>query len=118
MHGGWEVPHDLLGNAVSVLRSLREGDARPEAGDQVVPPHAGFVGELVGRHAHGHPELGLVHVAGEQGKFKATGHDADDGVGTAIENDGAAEDVWVAIEAGKPEGVAEDGDGAWASSSC
>src|SRR5947209_6934157 len=36
-------------------------------------------------------------------------HDADDGVGEAIEVDGTADGVWISAEALEPEAVAEDG---------
>ena len=108
-HAGGKIAHDLLGDAVGILRGLREGDAILEAGDHVVSPKAGvLVGEFIRREAHGHPELRLVEVPGLQRKLEAARHDADDRVRSC------GRDRWmlprtcgIAVVAVQPQGVAD-----------
>ena len=89
--------------------ACREGDAILEAGDHVVSPKAGvLIGKFVRREAHGHPELRLVEVPGLQGKLETARHHADDRVGLAVENDGTAEDVRIAVVAVQPQGITDD----------
>ena len=42
-HAGGEIAHDLLGDAVGILRGLRERDAILEPGDHLVSPKAGVL---------------------------------------------------------------------------
>jgi len=107
-HIGREIPHDLLGDAVRILRRLREGHAILHACDHVVAPEAGVrVGEFVSAQAHGDPELCLVKAPGLQGKFKIARHYADDRVSLAIEIDRPAKNQRVAVKAVEPQRVAD-----------
>ena len=87
------------------------GDTIPKARDEVGSPHAGGGGgKLIGREAHGHPELRLADAAGEQGKFEAARHNSDNGVVPAVKGDGSAGDFRIAVVAVEPQRVADDGD--------
>ena len=55
----------------------------------------------------GYPEFGRIEFAGRKGE--ATGHDADDGAGVAVEADIAAEDGSVAAEGALPEAIRDHG---------
>ncbi len=97
-HVGRKFAHDLPGDAVSILRGLRESDSILEAGDDVISPKAGvLLGKLIGSKTQRHPELGLIQAARLQRKLEAARHHADDGVRFAVENDGAAQHMWIAV---------------------
>lgn len=87
----------------SLLCGFR-GDAGFEAGEDA---HVAAL-EVVGRggsHRRWHPDLGLGRVV--EGGW----HDAEDGVGLAVEGDGFADDGAVRVEGSAPEMIAEEGDG-------
>src|SRR5580658_9740715 len=74
-------------------------------------PEAGvLLGKLVGREAHGHPELDLVQLTRLEWKLETARHDAEDGVGFAVENNRFADYAGIAVEAVEPQCVADDGE--------
>src|SRR6267154_1474610 len=69
-----------------------------------------LIGELVGAQTQRNPKLRLVQAAELQRKFKAARHHSDKGVGFAVEHDGCAEDVRVAVVVVSPQRVTDQGD--------
>ena len=109
-HTDGKIAHNLLGDTVGILRSLREGDAVLNAGDHLVAPDACvLIGEFIRGEAHGHPELRLIKVPGLQRKLEIARHDTDNRVCPAVEVQGSAEDAGIAVIAVQPQGVTDDG---------
>src|ERR1700679_522217 len=106
---GRELPHDIQGNAIGILMRVFDGDAGLQSPDHLEVPvaiaRAG--GELFSSKAHRYPELGLVEPARRQGKLEVARHHADDLVRLTIQQDFAADDGWIAMEAALPCAVAQ-----------
>src|SRR4029077_16176595 len=99
----------LLGHALGILRSLRQGDLILKTGDHLVSPKAGvLVGKFVGRQAHRYPQLRLVETAVLQGKRETARHHADNRIDLAIQSDGRSEDMRIILVTVPPQGVAYD----------
>ena len=60
------------------------------------------------REAHRHPEIAMAEASGLERKFKIARHDADDGVGAAVDVDGVAKNGGIGVEALVPERVADE----------
>src|SRR5258708_6531252 len=107
--GDGKIAHNLLGNAVGILCSLREGDVVLETGDHLVSPKpCVLVGKFVRCQAHGYPELRLVEAPVLQRKLKTARHHADNRIDLAIKSDGSSEDVRIALVTVQPQCVADD----------
>ena len=110
-HEGGVIAHRLFSDAIGVFACPGGGDAGFEAADHlVIPAGLGAAGQLLGAEAEGDPKLAAVEVAGDEGEFEITRHDADDEIGLAVEKDFLSEDARVTMETALPGGVAEDGD--------
>ena len=110
-HGCGEVTHDLLADAVDVLGGLLDRDEVLHAGDHAIAPRAEVgVGQLFRGEAERNPDLGLIETACRQWKLEAARHNADDGIGAAIENDGLPNDAGVAMIAIEPQRIADEGE--------
>lgn len=96
---------EALRDAAHFSAGLFEGDAGLEAADHLEEVGAA-AGALLGVPGERREKLGFP-----AGDLEAWGHDADNGVGRAVERDGLSDDGGIAAEAVAPETVAEDDDG-------
>ncbi len=100
---GLDDSHD----SIDIDLGLGSVDAGFQAGDEAVVVVLAF-GVLFNRgEAHGNPEVVMAQPAGLEWKLEGLRHDANDGVGAAVEVDLLAEDVGVGLEALPPEGGAD-----------
>jgi hypothetical protein len=96
-----KIEHDLLRDAIRVLRGLLQRDTVPQARDKVGSPCAGGWGKLIGGEARGHPKLRLPDTARKQRKFEAARHDTNNGVIPAVESDRGACNLRIAVKPGE-----------------
>jgi hypothetical protein len=109
------LPADGLLKRVHLRHCLRKGDAGLEASDAEVIVVAFDFGKPGGGPAEGdegfdRPASGTVHGVHQprRGQHEAGGQDADDGVGPAVQRDGATDDVGIGGEAAAPETFREN----------
>src|ERR1700678_2127430 len=93
--------------------ALRQGQrySRLEASDGAVLEVVRLILLFIGSETHGHPHIAMVQPARVKGKLEAARHDADDGVGTAIEIDGFSNDLRIGLKALAPQGITDQGNG-------
>ena len=84
-HSGLELAHEYRAKAAECLGS-----------------------KLLRSKVHGNPEFGAVEVTDGDWELEVAGHDADNEVRFAIEQNLCAKDVRVTVETALPAGVAED----------
>jgi hypothetical protein len=90
-----------------ILLRLRGRHTRLEPADHVVAPGTRASGQFVLREAHRHPKLAAVQLAGNQRKLEIAGHDADDLVRFAVEQNLPAQNLLDRREAAAPCLIAE-----------
>ena len=84
----------------AIFCGLSHGDAVFKARDHVAAPMPRIaIGEVLVGEAQRHPELHGMQRSRLKREVKAPRHDADDGVGLAIEGDGTSQDARVAVKA-------------------
>src|SRR6185503_6801326 len=70
----------------------------------------GLIGEFIRRETEWDPQLRLIKARSVDRKLEGARHDADDGVGFAVELDCGTQDARIAMKAALPKRVADDGD--------
>ena len=108
-----QVAHDLLRDTICVIIGLRKHNSVFQAGDDLISPEADvLIRQFLGGEAERHPELRLLETAVFEGKLEAARHDSDDRVGTGgREQEGAAENVAIAVITRLPQGVTDNSEG-------
>src|SRR5271156_4600011 len=108
--GWWKIAHDLACRSGSILLRLRGGYPGLQPPHHIEGPTSLTLLELTLREAHGYPQFTAVQLARNQGKLKVPGHDPDDLVRFAVEENLLSNDASLAMETASPHLVTEHSD--------